>query len=139
MYQSLPKGRETKLVKRIFSDAVDLSGGQKQRAAIARTLMTQTPVLIFDDSLSAVDTETDAQIRAALQRKQKGLTTLIISHRITTLSQADLILVLEDGRLTQQGTHEQLCREEGLYKRINSIQNALEEELTLAKAEEVTQ
>ena len=82
-----------------------------------------------------MDTETDAQIRAALQKKQQGLTTFIISHRITTLSQADMILVLEDGRLTQQGTHEQLCREEGLYRRINNIQNALEEELTLARAE----
>ena len=129
------KGYDTLVGER----GVTLSGGQKQRIAIARTLIKDNDVLIFDDSLSAVDTETDAQIRAALHEKQQGLTTLIISHRITTLSQADLILVLEDGRLTQQGTHEQLCREEGLYKRINSIQNALEEELTLAKAEEVTQ
>ena len=127
------KGYDTLVGER----GVTLSGGQKQRIAIARTLLKDNNILIFDDSLSAVDTETDAQIRAALKRKQKGLTTLIISHRITTLSQADLILVLENGKLTQQGTHEELCAREGLYKRIYSIQSVLEEELSLAKAEEV--
>ncbi len=115
---------------------VTLSGGQKQRIAIARTLLKDNSILIFDDSLSAVDTETDAQIRAALRNEQKDVTTLIISHRVTTLSQADLILVLEDGRITQQGTHAELCKQPGLYQRINSIQNALEEELTQAKAAE---
>ena len=127
------KGYDTLVGER----GVTLSGGQKQRIAIARTLLKDNNILIFDDSLSAVDTETDAQIRAALKRKQEGLTTLIISHRITTLSQADLILVLENGKLTQQGTHEELCAREGLYKRIYSIQSVLEEELSLAKAEEV--
>ena len=113
-----------------------LSGGQKQRIAIARTLLKDNNILIFDDSLSAVDTETDAQIRAALRHEQKDVTTLIISHRVTTLSQADLILVLESGQITQQGTHAELCSQSGLYQRINSIQNALEEELTQAKAAE---
>ena len=113
-----------------------LSGGQKQRIAIARTLLKDNNILIFDDSLSAVDTETDAQIRAALRHEQKDVTTLIISHRVTTLSQADLILVLENGQITQQGTHAELCSQPGLYQRINSIQNALEEELTQAKAAE---
>ena len=109
---------------------VTLSGGQKQRVAIARTLMKQNDILIFDDSLSAVDTETDAQIRAALKARSRDTTTLIISHRIVTLSQADLILVLEDGRITQQGTHEQLMNAPGLYQRIFSIQTALEEEFS---------
>ena len=127
------KGYDTLVGER----GVTLSGGQKQRIAIARTLLKDNDILIFDDSLSAVDTETDAQIRAALARRSKGMTTLIISHRITTLSQADLILVLEDGRITQQGTHQELCAVPGLYQRINNIQNALEEELNLAKAEEV--
>ena len=117
-------------------DGVTLSGGQKQRIAIARTLLKDNNILIFDDSLSAVDTETDAQIRAALRHEQKDVTTLIISHRVTTLSQADLILVLENGQITQQGTHAELCSQSGLYQRINSIQNALEEELTQAKAAE---
>ena len=115
---------------------VTLSGGQKQRIAIARTLLKDNHVLVFDDSLSAVDTETDAQIRAALKGEKSGVTTLIISHRVTTLSQADMILVLEDGRISQQGTHAELCREEGLYARINAIQNTLEEELNLAKEAE---
>ena len=77
-----------------------------------------------------MDTETDAQIRAALKQRQKGMTTLIISHRITTLSQADSILVLEDGRVVDQGTHAELCARPGLYQRINNIQNVLEEELS---------
>ena len=126
------KGRETVVGER----GVTLSGGQKQRIAIARTLLKDNNILIFDDSLSAVDTETDAQIRAALRHEQKDVTTLIISHRVTTLSQADLILVLENGQITQQGTHAELCSQPGLYQRINSIQNALEEELTQAKAAE---
>ena len=126
------KGWETVVGER----GVTLSGGQKQRIAIARTLLKDNNILIFDDSLSAVDTETDAQIRAALRHEQKDVTTLIISHRVTTLSQADLILVLENGQITQQGTHAELCRQPGLYQRINSIQNALEEELTQAKAAE---
>lgn len=108
---------------------VTLSGGQKQRVAIARTLLKDNHILIFDDSLSAVDTETDAQIRAALQNRAQGVTTLIISHRITTLSQADFILVLEDGKVADQGTHAELCARPGLYQRINNIQNVLEEEL----------
>ena len=126
------KGWETVVGER----GVTLSGGQKQRIAIARTLLKDNNILIFDDSLSAVDTETDAQIRAALRHEQKDVTTLIISHRVTTLSQADLILVLENGQITQQGTHAELCSQSGLYQRINSIQNALEEELTQAKAAE---
>lgn len=126
------KGWETVVGER----GVTLSGGQKQRIAIARTLLKDNNILIFDDSLSAVDTETDAQIRAALRHEQKDVTTLIISHRVTTLSQADLILVLENGQITQQGTHAELCSKPGLYQRINSIQNALEEELTQAKAAE---
>ena len=118
------KGYETLVGER----GVTLSGGQKQRVAIARTLMKDNDILIFDDSLSAVDTETDAQIRAALKKHSKDTTTIIISHRIVTLSQADWILVIEDGRVTQQGTHEQLIHEQGLYGRIFHIQSALEEE-----------
>ncbi len=110
---------------------VTLSGGQKQRAAIARTLLKDSDVLIFDDSLSAVDTETDARIREALRRRSRGVTTLIISHRVLTLRQADLILVMEDGRIRDQGSHEELISRPGLYQRIHRIQAGLEDEMSL--------
>lgn len=108
---------------------VTLSGGQKQRLAIARTLLKDNDILIFDDSLSAVDTETDAAIREALKHKKQGVTTFIISHRLTTLAEADFIVVLEQGRVVQQGTHHELVHQDGLYRRIYQIQSALEEEL----------
>jgi ATP-binding cassette subfamily B protein len=107
---------------------VTLSGGQKQRVAIAQTLIRECPILIFDDSLSAVDTETDAAIRRAL-RYRNHTTTFMISHRVTTLTEADVILVLDNGELVQMGSHEELIRQEGLYRKIWSIQNELEEEL----------
>ncbi len=123
--QSFEQGYDTPVGER----GVTLSGGQKQRTAIARTLLKDNDILIFDDSLSAVDTETDAAIRMALKHKRKGLTTFIISHRLTTLAEADFVIVLENGRVAQQGTHEELIHQEGLYSRIYQIQTSLEEEL----------
>ncbi len=119
------QGYETTVGER----GVTLSGGQKQRVAIARTLIRNSSILIFDDSLSAVDIETDNAIRSALNELSKDVTTFIISHRVTTISQADMILVMEDGKIVQKGTHEELLSKEGMYQRIWSIQNALEEEL----------
>ncbi|WP_411677226.1 ABC transporter ATP-binding protein [Caproicibacter sp.] len=101
---------------------VTLSGGQKQRVAIARMLMQQAPIMVFDDSLSAVDTETDEQIREALKENLGNSTVILISHRITTLMQADQILVLEDGTVEEIGTHEELLRKNGIYKKIYDIQ-----------------
>ena len=101
---------------------VTLSGGQKQRAAIARTLAQHAPIMIFDDSLSAVDTETDAKIRAALRSHFAGATVILISHRITTLSQADEVLVLEKGRVAERGTPDELKSAGGIYQQIYEIQ-----------------
>ena len=112
---------------------VTLSGGQKQRAAIARMLTRQTPIMIFDDSLSAVDTETDAKIRAALEKRFGSATIILISHRITTLSKADKVLVLDHGRVAQYGTPAELSAQEGLYRQIEEIQSFHAEDLDDAK------
>ena len=101
---------------------VTLSGGQKQRTAIAQMLVSEPSIMVFDDSLSAVDTETDAKIRAALNKNQGNATTIIISHRITTLMRADNIIVLNHGKIAESGTHEELIKQNGLYKKIYDIQ-----------------
>ena len=106
---------------------VTLSGGQQQRVAIARTLMQRAPILIFDDSTSAVDAETDALIRQSLNALSHDGITVLISHRITTLRRADLILVLESGNIVQRGTHESLLHEDGPYRRVAEIQDAVTE------------
>ena len=101
---------------------VTLSGGQKQRVAIARMLVEHTPVMIFDDSLSAVDAQTDAMIREALKKRMAGTTVILMAHRSTTLMQADCIMVLEDGAVAEMGSHEQLMEHHGIYRRIYDIQ-----------------
>lgn len=103
---------------------VTLSGGQKQRAAIARMLVKKTPVMVFDDSLSAVDTETDAKIREALARHMSGATVILIAHRVTTLMSADCILVMDEGRVAEIGTHEELMAKNGIYRHVYDIQMA---------------
>ncbi|WP_026660547.1 ABC transporter ATP-binding protein [Butyrivibrio sp. AC2005] len=101
---------------------VTLSGGQKQRTAIAQMLVSEPPIMIFDDSLSAVDTETDAKIRAALDKHVGQATTIIISHRITTLMHADHIIVLSHGKVAEEGAHSELLSKNGLYRKIYDIQ-----------------
>ena len=115
---------------------VTLSGGQKQRVAIARTLMQDAPILIFDDSLSAVDAETDAQIRASLHDAKGSATVILISHRVTTLMQADLILVLQDGRVAELGSHDELMEKHGLYREIYDLQMTGEDRDLLFSDEE---
>ena len=129
--QAFTKGYDTFVGER----GVTLSGGQKQRAAIARMLTRPTPIMIFDDSLSAVDTETDAKIRSALEKRFGSATIILISHRITTLSKADQVLVLDHGRVSQLGTPAELSKQDGLYRRIMEIQGLSSETETTEKKE----
>lgn len=101
---------------------VTLSGGQKQRTAIAQMLVREPDIMVFDDSLSAVDAKTDGQIRQALQESSGEATVLLIAHRITTLMHADQIIVLDRGKIAQMGTHEELLEQEGIYRRIYELQ-----------------
>lgn len=117
--QTFDRGYDTYVGER----GVSLSGGQKQRMAISRTIINDCPIVVFDDSLSAVDTETDKSIRLALKKRKNKFTTIIISHRISTISESDSIIVLDDGKIVQIGNHDSLIQEEGLYKRIYEIQN----------------
>ncbi len=113
-----PDGYETMVGER----GVTLSGGQRQRIAIARMLLAKTPIMVFDDSLSAVDAETDLRIRRALREKMKDAVVILISHRITTLMDADQILVLNHGRAEELGTHQELIRNGKIYQKIYEIQ-----------------
>ena len=116
---------------------VTLSGGQKQRTAIARMLTQKTPIMVFDDSLSAVDAETDAKIRQALRKNLGDSTVILISHRITTLMQAECILVLDKGRVAEMGSHEELMRNHGIYRHIYDMQMTMPEASPEALSEEV--
>jgi len=122
---SFPQGYNTLVGEK----GVTLSGGQKQRVAIARTLLKDPRILILDDSTSSVDTETEAEIRAALQNLMRGRTSFVIAHRISSLRDADQILVLDQGRIVQRGTHDELMGEEGIYRRIHDMQARIEVEL----------
>ncbi len=123
--QTFPDGYNTLVGEK----GVTLSGGQKQRVAIARTLLKDPRILILDDSTSSVDTETEAHIREALNRLMAGRTTFIIAHRIQTVMQANKILVLDKGRVVQQGTHRELIKQDGLYREIYNIQAKIEEDI----------
>ncbi|MBQ6670782.1 MAG: ABC transporter ATP-binding protein [Firmicutes bacterium] len=119
--EGFSKGYETFVGER----GVTLSGGQKQRAAIARALIAKAPIMVLDDSLSAVDTETDAKVRRALEERFGSATIILISHRITTLSKADKVIVLDNGRIAEEGTPDELRTAGGIYNRIYDIQSGL--------------
>jgi ATP-binding cassette, subfamily B, bacterial len=123
--EKLPDGYNTLVGER----GTTLSGGQKQRIAIARTLLKDPRILILDDSTSSVDTETEAAIRSALERLMEDRTTFIIAHRIQSVMTADLILVLNQGRVEQAGTHNELVMQDGMYRRIYQAQTRIEDEL----------
>jgi len=122
---SFPNGYDTMVGEK----GVTLSGGQKQRVAIARTLIKNPRILILDDSTSSVDTETEAEIRSALETLMQNRTTFIIAHRIQSVMFADLILVLDKGRIVQKGVHHELLAQDGIYRRIFDIQTRIETEL----------
>lgn len=115
---SFPDGYDTLVGER----GVTLSGGQRQRVAITRMLLSRSPVMVFDDSLSAVDAKTDYQIRLALKKERGDSTLILISHRITTLMGADQIMVVNHGKIEELGTHEELIEREGIYRKIYEIQ-----------------
>ncbi len=118
-----PAGYDTMVGER----GVTLSGGQKQRTAMSRTLLMNCPIVVFDDSMSAVDMETDAQIREALRESTGDTTVIMISHRINTLMLSDMILVMDDGRVVESGTHEELLKNDGLYRRVYDLQSGAAE------------
>ena len=122
---AFPEGYETKVGER----GVTLSGGQKQRVTLARTLLKAPSILVLDDATSAVDNETESQIRSALERMLGKSTTFIIAHRVQSVMLADLILVMDDGRIVQRGTHRELVSQPGIYQRVYNLQAQIEDEL----------
>ena len=124
---ALPFGYDTWVGER----GTTLSGGQRQRLSIARTILMDPPVLILDDSTSSVDVETERQIHRAMTEVIKGRTTFVIAHRLSSVRDADMILVLKDGQIVEQGTHDELISRDSMYKDIYELQLRPQEEVLL--------
>jgi subfamily B ATP-binding cassette protein MsbA len=121
--KQLPNGLDTV----IGDNGVLLSGGQRQRLSIARAILANSPLLILDEATSALDTESERHIQAALERLLANRTTFMIAHRLSTIEKADKILVMQEGRIVEQGTHQELLAKQGAYSRLHSLQFKEEE------------
>jgi ATP-binding cassette subfamily B protein len=130
---ALPKGYETVLTE----GGSSLSGGQRQRLAIARAVIKQPAILLLDDPTAAIDSETEHEIYEALERAIEGRTTFIVAHRISTLRRSDFVIVMENGRIVQRGTHDELVRIPGPYLRVSSQQLVDGSELEPLAPEEI--
>jgi ABC-type transport system involved in Fe-S cluster assembly, permease and ATPase components len=115
----MPDGYDTMVGER----GVKLSGGQRQRVAIARAILKDAPILVLDEATSALDSESEALIQAALERLMKGRTSIVVAHRLSTIASLDRIIVLKNGKIVEQGSHEELLGNHGAYSRLWSRQS----------------